>query len=583
GIERVLIAADELSKLTDRIEGFKDAKDKAAAMSTMTAMYDNRWSLLGSGFTHGNFVTIQTLSGRSTSKTTLKPLTITTRSEFKLMRKFVEKKLKKVFTPALRSLFERVKNVPGYMGVWVQMLDKGEKPVRSLTDLDLPFVKTLVIPELQAEPALFSDYWRAMANGNKGSNVDKASDVITKLEKLGVIVTLPSTNNAGYGVSHRFLSPVVLAHESLTDRIEGFKDAKDKAAAMSTMTAMYGNRWSLVGSGFTHKNFVTIQTLSGRSTRKTTLKPLTITTRSEFKLMREFVEKKLKKVLTPALRSLFERVKNVPGYMGVWVQMLDKGEKPVRSLTDLELPFVNTLVVPELQAEPALFSDYWRAMANGNKGSNVDKASAVMTKLEKLGVIVTLPSTNNAGYGVSHRFLSPVVLAHESLETACEHTVIKRAIDKLEVVKWTKKNKGESLEYIVEASLALHATYVNDPISKAQGMTQVTLEALIKRLCGKSHIRVLATKDRDGEKSEDCESADVTFPTNGLDNNVKDVQAFPSVYRRHSKATSTKQNLRKKAPHATTHDERFQEAIEALKSRDVAVLRPALSNNMGCD
>ncbi|CUG89266.1 Hypothetical protein, putative [Bodo saltans] len=358
----------------------------------------------------------------------------------------------------------------------------------------------------------------------------------------------------------------------LTDRIELWDNANKKVAAMSTMTAMYGNRWSLLGSGFTHKNFVTIDRLTTRLTFKTILKPLTITTRSQFKLMRDFVDSK-HKIFTPALRSLFEIVKNVPGYMGVWVQMLDQGEKPVRSLTDLDLPFVKS-VIPELQAEPALFSGYWRAMANGNKCCDVDTASDVMTNLEKLRVIVVLPGTNNAGYGVSHRFLSPVVLAHTSLDAACEYTVIKRAIDKLACVEWTEKNKGESLECIVETSLALHATYVNDPISKAQGMTPVTLEALIKRLCGKSHIRVLATKNRVRER------VDVTFPTNGLNTNVRDIKAFPSVdCRTHTDARS---NLRNKAPRSE-RDERFQEAIEALKARDVAVLRPALSNNMGCD
>lgn len=77
-------------------------KEKEAAMSTITAMYNSGWSLLGSGFTREDFVTISTLSQRSTLKTVLKPLTVETRAGFDVMKMHVRNKVGN-FNPTLQG------------------------------------------------------------------------------------------------------------------------------------------------------------------------------------------------------------------------------------------------------------------------------------------------------------------------------------------------------------------------------------------------------------------------------------------------------------------------------------------------
>ena len=348
----------------------------------------------------------------------------------------------------------------------------------------------------------------------------------------------------------------------LTDRIQKWGDATEKMAAMSTITEMYNNSWSLLGSGFTHEHFATMETLSNRSTIKTMLEPLRVDTRADFDLMKDFVRAQVGiGKFTPALRSLYEIVKNVPGYMGVWVEMLDTGQT-VDSLDDLDLPFIKG-VEEKLLTDSSLFSGYWRAMAHGAKASHVGIASGVMGELEKLGVIVILPGRNDEGQLVSHRFLSPAVIAHSTLARAREFNVISDAIKAMTQVVWTKRNKGAALEEIVQASLLLNAMYVNRPLPKDETkMAKVSLEAFIQRLCGQMHIRVTPAKDGVDE------SKPVKFPTNKSNElHVREVEAFPSVFH--------------KDP--TLQDGRLEQNIKVLESPGVVVLKPQFSNNKGCD
>ncbi|CUF37401.1 Hypothetical protein, putative [Bodo saltans] len=249
--------------------------------------------------------------------------------------------------------------------------------------------------------------------------------------------------------------------------------------------------------------------------------------------------------------------------MGVWVEMLDK-KKVVNGLANLELPFVDD-VGRKLRTDPHLFSGYWRAMANGVKGSNVANASPVMEPLEKLGVILVLPAVNNENEPATHRFLSPVVIANSELSCAHEHNIISRAISALKPADWTLQTKGTALEEIVEASLVLHAKYVNDPTEKSVG-PPLTLEALIKRLGGQLHIRVPSTTVVD-------ESLLAVFSRDALNEvHVTPIEAFPSVFYKDDAQTSS-----------TEQDARFKKNIEVLETPGVAVLSPTFSNNEGCD
>ncbi|CUG92976.1 Hypothetical protein, putative [Bodo saltans] len=357
------------------------------------------------------------------------------------------------------------------------------------------------------------------------------------------------------------LGRVVIAVDKvskLTDRIQVWRDVREKETAIATITAMYTSGWSLLGSGLSHAQFETMKALTARKIIKVIpLKPLTIATRSDFQLMKKYVRSKYT-TFTPTLRALFEVLKNVPGYMGTWVRMLDKQEA-VHDIDDLYLSCIDFTVKPALVANPSLFTDYWRAMANGTKGSDVSDASPMMKGLEALGVIVALPGINNKSEPVTHRYLSPVAIAHRSLKSASEYNIISSAIM---AMAWAVEtaHQGMGVEHIVEASLVLHAAYVNDPLSKT---TAVSLGALIQRLCGELHICV---SDRGSERLP------VRFSKNALNSSsVKEVDAFPSV-------------PCNAPPEEPKHDARFQKTIEALESPDVAVLRPkTLSNSMGCD
>ncbi|CUG90387.1 Hypothetical protein, putative [Bodo saltans] len=128
-----------------------------------------------------------------------------------------------------------------------------------------------------------------------------------------------------------------------------------------------------------------------------------------------------------------EIVKNVPGYLGLWVEMKAKyirGEEVpnVMSIEDLVMPFVGNLE-KELIANPKLFTDYWRAVANRQGNANELKVArdGVLKGLEKLGAI--LPRAKLVEQQDEHGkkktvkdagryYLSPLVITHPWLRGA---------------------------------------------------------------------------------------------------------------------------------------------------------------------
>ncbi|CUG91336.1 Hypothetical protein, putative [Bodo saltans] len=224
GLGRVVIAADEISRVISQIDKWRNKEEKELAMTSLTAMYTARWSLLCSGFTMNDAMmmcahsTMGTYSGRDTKCEFLFTLTSGTRGDFAQMARFLEKSYPgDAFTPARRGLYEIVKNVPGYFGLWIEMSEKfiNKEPgyptdVSGIEDLHPPMIGAIV-NFLRTNPHLFSDYWRAVAN-RKGDALKVAHHgVLENLEAMGTVLAGASLLD-----DRRYLSPLVYAHPSLS-------------------------------------------------------------------------------------------------------------------------------------------------------------------------------------------------------------------------------------------------------------------------------------------------------------------------------------------------------------------------------
>ncbi|CUG84768.1 Hypothetical protein, putative [Bodo saltans] len=218
GLGRVVIAADELSRVVSQIDKWPDKNEKELAMSSLTAMYAARWSLLCSGFTMNDAHLMGTYIGRDTKREFLFTLTNRTRGDFVQMARFLEKSYPgDAFTPARRGLYEIVKNVPGYFGLWIENRERfiNKEPgyptdVSGIKDLHPPMIGAIV-NFLRANPHLFSDYWRAVANREGDALKVVLDGVLENLEVMGAVLAGASLLD-----DRRYLSPLVYAHPSLS-------------------------------------------------------------------------------------------------------------------------------------------------------------------------------------------------------------------------------------------------------------------------------------------------------------------------------------------------------------------------------
>ncbi|CUG90383.1 Hypothetical protein, putative [Bodo saltans] len=297
----------------------------------------------------------------------------------------------------------------------------------------------------------------------------------------------------------------------LTSCIARWKDEGERAFAMDLLKELYGANWSLLCSGVTEGDAtatITSIDFSPRGTTATYLNTLTHRTRGgAIAGMLHFLEEEYPgEAFTPKLRTLFEVVKNVPGYVGLWVELNDKHRvdpvsypTKVRGLNDLRHPMLDHLSA-KLAGDCRLFSRYWRAVANnGDTFDNHLYAMELMKGPESLGIL--LPAGCNARYYPSSPpslFLSPLVFAHPMLSGAHEYPLIQSAISRLgQCSKGTSASTYDALGGLIEVALVLNAMYVNDVVDAKEYRPCVTVGSLIKRLCGEVHCTAYAASTFD--------------------------------------------------------------------------------------
>ncbi|CUF02217.1 Hypothetical protein, putative, partial [Bodo saltans] len=183
---RVVIAADDMWKLTRVMKASLSERDQQEAMRSITAMYKHGWSLVCSGFTMSDAMDLATMSGRKTKHHFLCTTSQETHNDYAPMLSYLKKAYSgSAFIPTLRGLYEIVKNVPGYLGMWIEMKESnyGSTYVRSVATLETPFVSVLT-KELITNPQLFTGYWRAIVNSQDDVKESEVlpHDVFTALE-----------------------------------------------------------------------------------------------------------------------------------------------------------------------------------------------------------------------------------------------------------------------------------------------------------------------------------------------------------------------------------------------------------------
>ncbi|CUG87725.1 Hypothetical protein, putative [Bodo saltans] len=217
GLGRVVIAADEISRLIRCIKQWPNSCEKENAMSTITSLYGACWSLVCSGFTVSDADAMCTRSDRGTEPVLLFTLSKDTRGDFALMRECLKEAYPgRAFTPARRGLYEIVKNVPGYCGLWIEARDKFLQNVKGFTrdvsgisDLHTPTIEALGKP-LSTNSWLLSDFWRAEANRHTDVLEVVHRDFFRNLERSGAV--LPGANMDD---KMRFLCPLAYTHPAL--------------------------------------------------------------------------------------------------------------------------------------------------------------------------------------------------------------------------------------------------------------------------------------------------------------------------------------------------------------------------------
>ncbi|CUF17833.1 Hypothetical protein, putative [Bodo saltans] len=167
---RVVIAADEMWKLTRSMKASLSERDQQKAMGSITAMYKHGWSLVCSGLKVSDAMDMATMSGRETKQHFLCTSSEQTRDDYAPMLAYLKEAFPEdEFTPTLRALYEIAKNVPGYLGMWIEAKAMHERckrrsrDVRCIVNIETPFVKVL-FGKLLDNPRLFTDYWRAVVN-----------------------------------------------------------------------------------------------------------------------------------------------------------------------------------------------------------------------------------------------------------------------------------------------------------------------------------------------------------------------------------------------------------------------------------
>ncbi|CUF22635.1 Hypothetical protein, putative, partial [Bodo saltans] len=354
----------------------------------------------------------------------------------------------------------------------------------------------------------------------------------------------------------------------------------ERARVIDSLKMMYNARWSLLCSGVTESDADATRPkglYSERPTRTIYLSTLTHLTRGgAIEGMLHFLEEEYPgEAVTPKLRTLFEVVKNVPGYVGLWVELNDKHRADpvsyptkVPCLNDLRHPMLDDLSA-KLAGDCRLFSHYWRAVANND--DNLDNryyAMELMEGPESLGVL--LHAGGDARYYPSSsacRFLSPLVFAHPMLSGAHEYPLIQSAISRLgQCSKGTSASTHDAVGGLIEVALVLNAMYVNDVVDATKYRPCVTVGSLIKRLCGEVRCTARASSKFD-------RSLPVVFPdyrTTKPHEIVKEADLFPRSSGKNLRVKGAKRSLSRRTNSCN-------ETIATLQSADVSVLRHVCS------
>lgn len=396
------------------------------------------------------------------------------------------------------------------------------------------------------------------------------------------------------------LTKVVIAADEMSKLTELMAKLGEEEArvAMSSITKLYVAKWSLLCSGFSWSDASSLDecqsSVSRRPIQTYMLNPVTKDTREDFYQMRTYLKNAYsQQQFTPAFRSLYEIVKHVPGYMGLWVELRSKymrnknatNARDVASIADLLPPFVRDLKY-ELTRNSMLFTDYWRAVANRQAGMPDVVREGVLEKLEKLGAVLlgetpslveTLP--------IGSCYLSPLAFAHPALAHAREYKLIWSGLTLFkQTTEWTRGEKGKALEDIIQTMLLLTASHLNDKIA-LEIMTGhqtpfVSTKTLINRLGGQCHVTVPA------EKQTIDETLPAVFPNYGRDEPLPSeatmVDAFPAVWSWDVTNDVKKWSGEMKSDPKHEQEKRMKENIAVLNSAGVSVIRPRCAFNPGC-
>ncbi|CUF22662.1 Hypothetical protein, putative, partial [Bodo saltans] len=377
----------------------------------------------------------------------------------------------------------------------------------------------------------------------------------------------------------------------LTSCIARWKDKDEREHAMNSLKDMYCMDWSLLCSGVTEDDANATMPKSLYSSQRPTetryLNTLTHLTRGgAIAGMLHFLEEEYPgEAFTPKLRTLFEVVKNVPGYVGLWVELNDKHRvdpvsypTKVRGLNDLRHPMLDHLSA-KLAGDCRLFSRYWRAVA-ANNGDNC--AMELMKGSESLGILLPAGDVVRC---CTRRFLSPLVFAHPMLSGAHEYPLIQSAISRLgQCSKGTSASTHGAIGGLIEVALVLNAMYVNDVVDANEYRPCVAVGSLIKRLCGEVHCTAYAASTFD-------RSLPVVFPdyrTTKPHEIVKEADLFPrslcndQVRVKGGKRPSEGQSRGKGAMVSKMSGpvDLRGKTVEILQSADVSVLRHVSSRTI---
>ncbi|CUG87742.1 Hypothetical protein, putative [Bodo saltans] len=359
-------------------------------------------------------------------------------------------------------------------------------------------------------------------------------------------------------------------------------------AAMASITSMYAQGWSLLCCGCTMKDVNVVASISDRPVVIELLCTVTKRTREDFAQMRAIVENSpiAGAAFARRRRRQYEMVKNIPGYFGMWTESIlrfrkekeggnngGKGgdEWQMDSLIPLnEWESLKSTQLRDVSKEVHRdFTSYWRAVVNRQGDGRLDVVpdGDVLDRLDQCGLLLPW---ERSGHDDGRFYLSPLAFS-EGFEGAREHTLISRALEKLQHDEaWTGRDKVNAIKALVEVALVLTASYVNDTaattIMAAKELPLLSVGTLINRLCGECCVIVHADAADDGAMG-----LPAVFPDYGSElAHVSVVSAFPS------KAPCATKALKESTQETQCSDKetrRFQDNAAVLNSVDVSVLR----------